>query len=135
MTSNLKQTNGWAHNGVFYTTEREALLSALTTEEDYPVNKAILYSDGSVLVMNNANVVIDRFVDRFTKLTPTEYETNYEEEDDKQNYWALNEDGLLYIIGRYENYEGADIEAEKMGLRVLWLIDQETANSWRDTLT
>jgi len=82
MTSNLKQTNGWAHNDVFYTTEREALLSALTTEEDYPVNKAILYSDGSVLVMNNANVVIGRFVDRYTKLTPTEYETT---ENNKEN--------------------------------------------------
>ena len=74
MTINLKQTDGWAHNGVFYATEREALLSALTTEEDYPVNRATLYSDGSVLVMNNANVVIDRFVDRLTKLKPTEYE-------------------------------------------------------------
>lgn len=74
MTSNLKRTNGWAHNGVFYATEREALLSALTTDEDYPVNKATLYSDGSVLVMDNANIVIDRFVDRYTKLTPTEYE-------------------------------------------------------------
>ena len=58
-----------------------------------------------------------------------------EYENDTQNYWALNEDGLLYYLGQYENYEKADIEAEEMGLSVIWLIDQETANSWRNTIT
>ena len=52
-----------------------------------------------------------------------------------KNYWALNEDGLLYYLGQYENYEEADIGAESMKLKAIWLIDQETANSWRDTLT
>lgn len=80
MTSNLKQTNGWAHNGVFYTTEREALLHALAGDKDAPteVHKATLYGDGSVIVMDNANIVIDRFVDRYAKLTPTEYESDDE---------------------------------------------------------
>lgn len=54
---------------------------------------------------------------------------------DKQNYWALGEDGLLYHIGQYENYEEADIGAENMKVKAIWLVDQETANSWRDTLT
>lgn len=82
MTSNLKQTNGWAHNGVFYTTEREALLHALAGDKGAPteVHKATLYGDGSVIVMDNANIVIDRFVDRFAKLTPTEYESAPEQQ-------------------------------------------------------
>ena len=58
-----------------------------------------------------------------------------EYENDTQNYWALNEDGLLYYLGQHENYEKADIEAEETGLSVIWLIDQETANSWRNTIT
>lgn len=53
----------------------------------------------------------------------------------KQNYWALGEDGLLYYIGQYENYEEADIGAESMKVKAIWLVDQETANSWHDTLT
>ena len=92
MTSKLKETNRWAHNGAFYTTEREALLHALAGDENAPT------------------------------------------EEGNQKYWALGEDGLLYYIGLYENYEEADIGAENMKVKAIWLVDQETANSWRDTL-
>ena len=79
MTIELKQTRGYAVNGAWYDSERQALLASMSIEEeavDSNVYDAVLYGDGSVIVMDKNQIVIDRFVDKYTAEQPTQYEVN-----------------------------------------------------------
>jgi hypothetical protein len=70
MASELKQTLGVAYNRNWYENERQAMLAAMSdADEGDPAplvfHKAVRYDDGSVIVMDDYNVVIDRFRDDF----------------------------------------------------------------------
>lgn len=54
---------------------------------------------------------------------------------DSEMYFCLASDGLLYILGNHGDFEAAEDTAQSMGLEVIWLIDEQTARSWRNTLT
>lgn len=54
---------------------------------------------------------------------------------DSEMYFCLASDGLLYILGNHGDFEAAEDTARDMGLEVIWLLDEQTARSWRDTLT
>lgn len=74
MSTDLKQTQGYAHNRIWYSDERHAMMAQMSADDDQPIYKAVLYGDGSVIVMDNQQNVIDRFVDQDTADQPTEYE-------------------------------------------------------------
>lgn len=74
MSNDLKQTEGYAHNRIWYSDERHAMMAQMSAEDDQPIYNAVLYGDGSVIVMDDHNVVIDRFVDQDTADRPTQYE-------------------------------------------------------------
>ena len=74
MSNDLKQTQGYAHNRIWYSDERHAMMAQMSAEDDQPIYNAVLYGDGSVIVMDDHNVVIDRFVDQDTADRPTQYE-------------------------------------------------------------
>jgi len=51
------------------------------------------------------------------------------------NTWfCLNTDGEIYCIGKFLDIAEADVQADKMGLSPIWLLDDETAKNWRDKL-
>ena len=52
------------------------------------------------------------------------------------NLWyCLADDGLLWILGEHDSFDSADDTAEKMGLNIIWLIDPDGAQSWKELLT
>lgn len=66
MSNDLRQENGYAYNGVWYGDRRQAELACMGDEDASPTaepQKAVRYADGSVIVMNEQNIVIDRFTD------------------------------------------------------------------------
>jgi len=40
----------------------------------------------------------------------------------------------IYCIGKFLDIAEADVQADKMGLSPIWLLDDETAKNWRDKL-
>ena len=76
MSNDLKQTKGYAHNRIWYSDERHAMMAQMSAEDEQPIYNAVLYGDGSVIVMDDHNVVIDQFFDRDTANQPTQYEVN-----------------------------------------------------------
>ena len=54
---------------------------------------------------------------------------------DSEMYFCLASDGLIWILGNHGDTEAARETAQSMGLDIVWLIDEQTARSWRDTLT
>jgi len=53
----------------------------------------------------------------------------------KMKIWfCLNTDGEIYCIGKFLDIAEADVQADKMGLSPIWLLDDETAKNWRDKL-
>ena len=53
---------------------------------------------------------------------------------DSEMYFCLATDGLIYILGDHGDSEAASGTAESLGLDVVWLFGESSANSWRDTL-
>ena len=50
-------------------------------------------------------------------------------------WFCLNfDDGEIYCLGKFSNFEQADIQANIMGLSPVWLIDEETAKQWKTKL-
>lgn len=54
---------------------------------------------------------------------------------DHEIYFCLASDGLLYNLGDHGDYEAADATASSLGLEVIWMFGESTAQSWLDTLT
>ena len=52
-----------------------------------------------------------------------------------ETYFALASDGLIYNLGDHGDYEAANDTAESLGLDVIWMLGEDTARSWNDTLT
>jgi len=46
-------------------------------------------------------------------------------------YYALQNNGDLFILGDHGDIEAADDTANDLGLEVVWLADQETVEQWR----
>lgn len=66
MSNDLKHENGYAYNGVWYGDLRQAELACMGDDGADALaepQKAVRYADGSVLVMDAQNIVIDRFTD------------------------------------------------------------------------
>jgi hypothetical protein len=49
-------------------------------------------------------------------------------------YYCLASDGLLWVLGNHGDIEAADDTAKSMGLEAVWILDEKTAESWRNTL-
>jgi hypothetical protein len=50
-------------------------------------------------------------------------------------WFCLNfDDGEIYCLGKFSNFEQADIQANIIGLSPVWLIDEETAKQWKTKL-
>jgi len=54
---------------------------------------------------------------------------------DHEIYFCLAADGLIYNLGDHGDYEAADDTATSLGLDVIWMLGEDTARSWLDTLT
>jgi len=54
---------------------------------------------------------------------------------DSETYFCLASDGLLYNLGDHGDCEAAEDTARSLGLDVIWMFGEETAHSWRDTLS
>ena len=52
-----------------------------------------------------------------------------------ETYFALASDGFIYNLGDHGDYEAANDTAESLGLDVIWMLGEDTARSWNDTLT
>jgi hypothetical protein len=52
-----------------------------------------------------------------------------------ETYFCLASDGLIYNLGDHGDYEAADATAESLGLEVIWMLGEDTARSWMDTLS
>ena len=67
MSNDLRQENGYAYKGVWYSDLRQAELACMGDENADALaepQKAVRYADGSVLVMDAQNIVIDKFTDK-----------------------------------------------------------------------
>ena len=51
-----------------------------------------------------------------------------------KKWFCLSNDGQLHFVGQFENFEQADISALHQGHEVIWLIDEQTAQQWLNTL-
>jgi hypothetical protein len=51
-----------------------------------------------------------------------------------EKWFCLAADGLIYVLGTFDNYDDADEEAIRRHLDVIWLFGEESARSWQDTL-
>ena len=40
----------------------------------------------------------------------------------------------MHALGRHDDYESADVAAEKLGFNVVWLIPGSEAVQWADTI-
>ena len=49
-------------------------------------------------------------------------------------YFALCDDGKVHALGRHDDWESADVAAEKLGFNVVWLIPGSEAVQWADTI-
>ncbi len=49
-------------------------------------------------------------------------------------YFTLAGDGLLYNLGDHGDYEAANDTAESLGLDVIWMLGEDTARIWNNTL-
>lgn len=49
-------------------------------------------------------------------------------------FYCLASDGLIYSLGNHGDIEAADATAESLGIEVIWLFGEETANSWKHHL-
>ena len=54
---------------------------------------------------------------------------------DHELYFCLALDGLLYNLGDHGDIDAADDTATSLGLDVVWMFGESTAQSWLDTLT
>ena len=54
---------------------------------------------------------------------------------DHELYFCLASDGLIYNLGDHGDFEAAEDTAQNLGLDVIWMFGESTAQSWRDTLT
>jgi hypothetical protein len=54
--------------------------------------------------------------------------------NDCSMYYCLASDGLLWVLGNHGDIEAADDTAKSMGLEAVWILDEKTAESWRNTL-
>jgi len=52
-----------------------------------------------------------------------------------ETYFCLASDGLIYNLGDHGDYEAADATAESLNLEVIWMLGEDTARSWMDTLS
>ena len=50
-------------------------------------------------------------------------------------YFCLDQRGELWILGDHGDFDAAEDTARSIGLDPLWILDEETANQWRRTLT
>lgn len=50
-------------------------------------------------------------------------------------WFCLSNDGQLYLVGQFETFDEADDAATEQGHNVIWLINEQTAEQWRKTLT
>jgi len=55
--------------------------------------------------------------------------------EDSEVYFCLSSDGLIYCLGNHGDCEAAEETAASLGVEVIWLFGEDTAHSWRDTLT
>jgi hypothetical protein len=78
MSNDLRKEDGYAYKGVWYGDERQANLVWLGDEEagQNQPQKAVRYADGSVIVMDDQNIVVDNFTDN---VYSTPIEQRYEE--------------------------------------------------------
>jgi hypothetical protein len=53
---------------------------------------------------------------------------------DHELYFCLVSDGLIYNLGDHGDFEAAEDTAQSLGLDVIWMFGESTAQSWRDTL-
>ena len=51
-----------------------------------------------------------------------------------EKFFCLSSDGLIYFLGKFNDYESADQETNKRKLDCIWLFGETTAHSWADTL-
>ena len=53
----------------------------------------------------------------------------------KRQWFSINyDDGTLYPLGECSDYEEADNAAFDLGISAHWLLDEETARRWLNTL-
>ena len=50
-------------------------------------------------------------------------------------YFCLASDGLIYNLGDHGDIEAADATAESLGLDVIWMLGEDSARSWMETLS
>jgi len=48
-----------------------------------------------------------------------------------ENYFCLASDGLLYSLGNHGDFESAEDTAKSLGLDVVWMFGEDTAQSWQ----
>lgn len=53
---------------------------------------------------------------------------------DKETWFAVDRDGKLHCLGEHETFSDADDATEKMNISAWWILDQDTARSWMNTL-
>lgn len=53
---------------------------------------------------------------------------------EKEKYFCLAADGLLYSLGECSNFDDAENKAEELKLDVVWFFGEESAQSWFNTL-
>ena len=51
-----------------------------------------------------------------------------------QMYYCLDTSGDLRSLGKHGDYESANDAAERLGVDVIWLIDEIEAYNWRNVL-
>jgi hypothetical protein len=54
--------------------------------------------------------------------------------NDTEEFFCLSADGLIYFLGNHGDHEAAEETAADMGLDVIWLFGQDTAQSWADII-
>ena len=67
--------------------------------------------------------------DQITDQTPDTEEPDYGQ--GKTQWWVLRNSGVLAYLGEFENFDEA---SDKAGDEALWIVDEDTAQQWRDTV-
>ena len=65
---------------------------------------------------------------------PSNYPKTQIKGENMKIWFCLNNDGEIYCIGKFSDIQQADTQADKMGLSPIWLLDEETAKTWRNQL-
>ena len=51
-----------------------------------------------------------------------------------EKFFCLSSDGLIYYLGKFDDWGKADLVATERKIDCIWLFGEDSAKSWQDTL-